>query len=423
MRLSVFPVIYNVYEVNIRQYTEEGTLDAFIAHLPRLKNMGVDVLWLMPVFPISLTRRKGTLGSYYAPSSYREINPNIGDKRDMKLLISKAHALGMRVILDWMTNHTGWDHEWITSHPEFYYKDENGHIREPFDANGKPMGWNDVAHLNYHNKDLWVTMISEMQYWVDEFRLDGFRQDMAMLVPTAFWVQANSQLRKSNPNLIFIAESEEGAHIDQGGFNVHYGWNLHHIINKVARKESGPSAVTKYIDTNLNGIQHKLLFTSNHDENSWSGSEILRMGEAYKAFAVLTYAVGGVPMIYSGQEEPNPKTIRFFDKDLIQLKHFFLQPLYSELNKARRSLLQHLTPSDHGQLEIHWYNSSVILAHQRVHSMAMSFLINISNQRQKITLQQNISGINIFSNENCNFDVGSSIELEPWNFIVITHNI
>lgn len=423
MKLSAFPLIYNVYEVNIRQYTEEGTIIAFLEHLPRLKEMGTDVLWLMPIFPISNTKRKGTLGSYYAPSSYREVNPDLGGQNDLKTLITEAHSMGMRVILDWMSNHTGWDHDWITRHPEYYHKDDGGHIREPYDESGTPMGWSDVAHLNYHNKELWHAMIDDMQYWIEVYKVDGFRQDMAMLVPVTFWEQAIHTLKKSNPNLIFIAESEEDAHIHQAGFTAHYGWNFHHIINKVARGEAPCSTLAKYISSNENALNHKLLFTSNHDENSWSGSEIFRMGEAYKAMAVLTYALSGVPMIYSGQEEPNPRTILFFEKDLIGFDHYALQSFYASLNGSRRALLQHVRPDEQGNVSIQWHNDGLLYVHQNIDNQGIIYWINLTNQRLEITTQQNILGLNIFSNESCNFDVGSQLALKPWNFIVISYNL
>ncbi|MFN8339210.1 MAG: alpha-amylase family glycosyl hydrolase [Saprospiraceae bacterium] len=185
-----------LYEVNVRQFTPEGTLKAFITHLPRLKALGVDILWFMPIFPISVAKRKGSLGSYYAVSDYTDVNPEIGTLKDFKQVVEKAHELGLKVILDWVPNHTGWDHPWITQHPEFYTKDANGNITDPIDGSGKSMGWLDVADLNYSNQQMREFMITAMLFWVNNLHIDGFRQDMALLVPIDFWQQSSKRLRE-----------------------------------------------------------------------------------------------------------------------------------------------------------------------------------------------------------------------------------
>ena len=175
----------NIYEVNIRQYTPSGTFISFAKHLPRLKDMGIEILWLMPVTPISIEKRLGTLGSYYACSSYATLNPEYGNEADFKMLIDTAHALGMKVIIDWVANHTGCDHVWMTAHPDFYLKNEAGDFTEV-------NGWNDVIDLDYSNKKMRAAMIKAMQYWINEFDIDGFRADMAHLVPLDFWMDART---------------------------------------------------------------------------------------------------------------------------------------------------------------------------------------------------------------------------------------
>ncbi len=408
--------ITNVYEVNIRQYTSTGTIDAFSEHLPRLSEMGVEVLWLMPIFPISKTKRKGSLGSYYAPSDYKSIHSELGDIQSFRKLVTTAHGLGMKVLLDWMANHTGWDHIWLQEHPEFYHKDEAGQIREPYDKNGNPMGWSDVAHLNYQNEALWEAMIECMSYWVDTFHIDGFRQDMAMLVTDDFWKHAVPRLREKNPNLIFIAESEEESHISECGFNMHYGWKFHHLINEVARNEAEVHVLFDYLQVINSSLKHKLLFTSNHDENSWSGSEIKRMGEAYQCFAALTYLIGGVPLVYSGQEEPNPKTIAFFDKDDIGFKHFALHDFYKKLNMFFKNL-QNESSKRYVRFEL--LNKSILYVHQISMQNEVHAYFNLSNQKCSCILPQKIGGYNALSGEIHNFDGGSEMALAPWNFLVL----
>ncbi|MBK6784921.1 MAG: hypothetical protein IPG79_15045 [Saprospiraceae bacterium] len=209
----------NIYEVNIRQYTPEGTFNAFRKHLPRLQKMGVEILWFMPVYPISTTKKKGSLGSYYAVSDFRSTNPKFGTINEFKAIIDEAHKLGMKVILDWVPNHTGWDHVWIKNHPDFYTRNDKGEIIDPLNERGESMGWADVADLNYNNPELWEAMKNDMLFWVEKYKVDGFRQDMAMLVPLDFWIKTNSALLKNNPNLFLLAESEEHDHINKDCFH------------------------------------------------------------------------------------------------------------------------------------------------------------------------------------------------------------
>ena len=313
----------NMYEVNTRQYTMEGTFNAFQQHLPRLQKMGVEILWFMPITPISLLGRKGRLGSYYACSSYTAVNPEFGSHEDFKLLVKAAHEMGFKVIIDWVANHTGWDHEWIAKHPEYYKKNDHGEL---FDA----YGWEDVVDLDFNNKPLWNAMFNAMRYWVEDCDIDGFRCDMAHLVPLDFWqfVRANLDNIKK---LLWVAETENPEY--HNVFDATFGWELLHAMEQVYRKELKlyqlREVLNKYTSNfPPNGL--RLFFTSNHDENSHSGSEWERMGNGAKAFAVLCATwQNSLPLIYSGQEIPNTKRLMFFEKDAIewqvynQLEHFY----------------------------------------------------------------------------------------------------
>ena len=300
----------NIYEVNLRQYTPEGTFEAFAREMPRLKDMGVDILWLMPITPISVQKRLGTLGSYYACSDYTAVNPEFGTLEDFRRMVGAAHELGMKVIIDWVANHTGWDHHWTREHPEYYRRNHEGSF---FDAHG----WEDVIDLNYDNKDLRTAMIDAMTFWVRDYGIDGFRCDMAMLVPLDFWRDARTELDKIR-KLFWLAECEEITYHEV--FDATYTWKFLHKMEAVWRKEAGLDGLDEvfqyYSDMFPPGAIH-VYFTSNHDENSHSGSEFERMGAAAKAFAVLCCTWNGLPMIYSGQELPNYKRLKFFDKDLI----------------------------------------------------------------------------------------------------------
>lgn len=319
----------NIYEVNLRQYTEEGTFDAFAKQLPRLKRMGVDILWFMPIHPISEKNRKGTLGSYYAVQDYKAVNPEYGTIEDFKNLVMKAHEQGMYVMLDWVANHTGWDHIWTETNPEFYEKDENGELISPFD-------WSDVISLDYSNDEMQLAMIDALKYWVEEANIDGYRCDVASEVPTEFWERARPELESIKP-VFMLAESEQ-TDLLENAFDMIYGWEFHHIMNQIAKGEKGPKDVLEYLDREDAKVPEKsyvMYFITNHDENSWNGTIEERLGDASDVMAVLTYTLGGMPLVYSGQEADNDKRLEFFEKDPINWKKYIKHRFYSELNKLK----------------------------------------------------------------------------------------
>jgi len=317
----------NIYEVNIRQYTQEGTFAAFSKHLPRLKDMGIEILWLMPITPISKKIRQGTLGSYYACSSYTEINPEFGELADFKNLVNEAHFLGCKVIIDWVANHTGWDHHWTVEHPDWYLKDADGNFTEK-------NGWHDVIDLDFDRTDMRMAMINAMRYWVTECKIDGFRCDMAHLVPLDFWVEARKQCDAITP-LFWLAETEVVAY--HNAFDASYAWGWMHETEKHAKGNVSPNDIRQVLHgyTQYPPGAIKLFFTTNHDENSWNGTEYEKYGDAAKAWAVFTCTWQGMPLIYSGQESPNMKRLKFFDKEPIEWN----EPL--QLNDFYKTLLQH----------------------------------------------------------------------------------
>lgn len=321
----------NIYEVNLRQYTQEGTFHAFLKELPRLRDMGIEVLWFMPVTPISLEKRQGTLGSYYACSDYTATNPEYGSLKDFKQLVAAAHALNFKVIIDWVANHTGWDHRWTVDHPEFYRRNHDGHF---FDAHG----WVDVIDLNYDNPELHTAMLEAMKFWVQECDIDGFRCDMAMLVPLNFWKAARTELDSIKP-LFWLAECEDIAYHEV--FDATYTWKFLHCMEAFWRNESGLEGLTHvlhYYSSVFPPNAMHLFFTTNHDENSHSGSEYERLGNAAEVFAVLCCTWDGIPLIYSGQEMPNKKRLLFFDKDTIEWNGTYeLHNLFKKLLLLRKT--------------------------------------------------------------------------------------
>jgi len=308
-----------IYEVNVRQYTPEGTFAAFQQHLPRLQSLGVDILWFMPVQPIGKENRKGTLGSYYSISDYTAINPEFGTEADFKAVVDAAHGLGMKVILDWVANHTAFDHHWVTEHRDWYTLRPDGSISYARDNEGNETDWTDVAELNYDNPALPQAMIGEMRWWLDTMGIDGFRCDVAGGVPAGFWSEARRELEASHPELFMLAEAEDPAlHV---AFDMSYGWELHHLLNEIAQGTVSTALLDAYFaeqDSVYPADAYRMYFTSNHDENSWNGTEFERMGANHMPAFVLSATVSNsMPLLYTGQEASLMKRLRFFDKDTV----------------------------------------------------------------------------------------------------------
>ncbi|MBR5199182.1 MAG: alpha-amylase [Bacteroidales bacterium] len=303
-----------VYEMNVRQYTPEGTFAAAQKELPRLAELGVDIVWLMPIYPIGVEGRKGPLGSYYAVKNYCDVNPEFGTLEDFDNFLAEAHRLGLRVVLDWVANHTSPDAVWVTERPaDWYERDAEG--KTTFTAD-----WSDTANLNYDNHDVWDGMAAAMRFWMER-GIDGFRCDMACEVPLEFWQETISGLRADYPGMYMLAEGEEPKLHTLSGFNSSYSWELHHMMNAIARGEKNIPELLAYLEKDAErhpAEAFRLMFTSNHDENSWAGTEFERMGDAAKLMAVMTFTLpGGQPLIYTGQEMGWNKRFEFFQKDPI----------------------------------------------------------------------------------------------------------
>ena len=310
-----------LYQANIRQYSNEGTFNAFAADLPKLKKMGVKLLWLMPINPISTTRSKGPLGSYYAVSDYTKVNPEFGTLDDFKALVKKAHHLGIYVLIDWVPGHTGWDHHWIKEHDDFYVKNRRGEIIDPVNyQTGQSYGWTDVADLNYNNMEMREAMRQAMLYWVKECNIDGFRIDQAYAVPVPFYEKTFAALNAIKP--VFILAETDIYH--PGGlplvekFDATYDWPGHHLSKEIAQGKKPLWEWDRHFRNLLRRYGTKNIvvhFVTNHDENSWNGTVKESYGEAGAAFMALNFTVPGMPLIYSGQEYDLDKRLLFFEKD------------------------------------------------------------------------------------------------------------
>ena len=304
-----------MYEVNIRQFSPEGTFAGVEAQLPRLKDLGVDILWLMPMYEIGTEGRKGTLGSYYAISDYKKVNPEFGTMEDFEHLLAAAHKLGFKVILDWVANQTAPDNVWMTEKPaDFYERDADGNAIWEYD-------WTDTRSLNYENEDVWWAQDDAMRFWLEK-GVDGFRCDAAGEVPAEFWKGILPKMNKDYPDIYLLAEAERDNLADASEtFDANYAWELHHLLNSLAQGRKTVADLKDYVTRDAARFPKeafRLTFTSNHDENSWSGTEFEREGAAANACAVLCFTLpGSQPLIYTGQEIGLSRRLEFFEKDPI----------------------------------------------------------------------------------------------------------
>jgi alpha-amylase len=411
----------NVYEVNLRQYTEAGTFNAFALELPRLKAMGVQTLWFMPITPIAQLNKKGTMGSTYACSDYTSINPEFGTMDDFKALVKKAHEMGFKVIIDWVANHTGWDHVWTKTHPEYYKKDSTGNFN-------KASGMDDIIELDYNNPDLRKAMIDAMEFWVNECDIDGYRCDLAFWVQLDFWKEARTALEKVK-KIFWLGEFDalEKPEYMQV-FDASYTWTWMHQSEEYYKGKIDLDSLRNVLERydTAGGINKmKLWFTSNHDENSWNGAEYEKYGDMAKALAVFSFTWDGIPLIYSGQELPNKKRLQFFEKDVIawngeyQLADFYNRLLdVREENPALRAgdsrVKTFLLHTDHPE--------SILAFLRRNGAKEVLVLLNFSKDDVKFNTQENLLKDNykkVFDDESVvSLDSKTSFELKPWGYEV-----
>jgi alpha-amylase len=441
-----------IYEVNLRHFTTENTFKSFEAHIPRLKEMGINILWFMPINPVSVKNRKGELGSPYSIGDYYKTNPDYGTMEDFKHMVQAIHDAGIYIIIDWVPNHTGWDNPWITEHPEWYTKDKDGNIIDPIDYNtGKPWGWTDVADLNFDNAEMRLGMIDALKFWVNETGIDGYRMDVAHGVPADFWVQCADSLYALKP-LYMLSEGEVPEIVNNGTFIADYGWEMHHLLNDIA-KTQGANRKTAAQLVQGNVVEgdkkdkvkktaldidallakkstqytkgYQMQFTSNHDENSWAGTEFARMGEGHKAFAVLTATFNGVPLLYTGQESAMDKQLEFFKKDSIPWGDYSYAGFYKALYdlKHRNQAIWN-GPYGGPLVKIPTGNDENIYAFSREKDGdKVVVIINLSAQKQKATIGGDTANgdyTNIFTNAKQSLKMDDILELNAWDYVVLS---
>ncbi|MFN6380604.1 MAG: alpha-amylase family glycosyl hydrolase [Flavobacteriales bacterium] len=414
----------NIYEVNVRQHTPEGTFAALTADLNRLDSMGVDILWLMPIHPIGKENRKGSLGSYYSVKDYKGVNPEYGTIEDFKAFVRAAHSKGMKVILDWVANHTAFDAVWVSEHKDWYTLDSTGRPVPPV------ADWSDVADLNYDNKEMRAAMIDAMKFWIKECDIDGYRCDVAMMVPTDFWNDARASLDSIKP-VFMLAEAEMKEH-HLKAFDMSYTWEFLHIMNEVASGKKNLSAIDTYLaqqDTAFPKNAYRMYFTTNHDENTWNGTGNERYGKARQVYDVLALTIGGMPLIYSGQEggeqyeDGKPHRYRFFDKDTIRWNGYKYQDFYTRILAAHKKNPA-LWNGEHGgkAKRIKTSNDDIIYAFTRkVDNNEVIVLLNFSDKPQKIDFIDTLpegNFMSIFNNETLSIYSKGNVKLQGYGYQV-----
>lgn len=414
-----------IYEVNLRQYTDEGTFNAFVPHIDRLAKMGVDILWFMPINPISMKNRKGELGSPYAVADYKDVNPEYGTMQDFDAMVAAIHDAGMKIIIDWVPNHTGWDNPWITANPEWYTQDSLGNIIDPIDYNtGKSWGWTDVADLNYDNKEMRLEMINSLKWWINEKNLDGFRMDVAHGVPDDFWDQCSDALF-ANSKLFMLSEGEVPNHRNNENFHMDYGWSFHHLMNDIAKGEKNVTDIYSWKVENEENYKKgfHMNFTSNHDENSWAGTEFERMGDGYQAFAALVQTFEGMPLIYSGQEEPLKKRLEFFVKDPIGFKDYANADFYTKLNDLKERNKALWNGEYGGPVQFIGESEDIIGFQREKDGDKVVVMINLSNKPVDFNVISHINGVkDIFTGKSVHYHDGDKVPMKPWEYIVASSN-
>lgn len=408
-----------LYQINLRQFTSAGTLRAAERELPRLKALGVDILWLMPVHPIGEKHRKGTLGSPYAVRDYYGVNPEFGSKDDLKRFVDAAHAQGMYVILDWVANHTAWDNPLVEQHPEWYARDWKG------DFHPTPWwDWSDIINLDYSRPGLRKYMTDAMVHWVRDIGVDGYRCDVAGFVPLEFWENLRTELDAVKP--VFLLAEWESRDLHARAFDATYAWSWYDAVHQITQGKADVNRLYTFYSWNEAFFPRgamRMNFVSNHDKNSWEGTEFEAFGDGLHAAMVLSFVADGIPMIYNGQEAGNPKRLAFFEKDPIAWRPHPNGALYAELIRLKKTTSA-LWNGRWGAMMVHVPNDRLaqVLSFVRQDDHGKVFAVfNLSAQPQTVRFAQTLfhgDYIEHFSRESATLDASTAMELKPWEYRV-----
>lgn len=409
-----------IYEVNIRQFSEEGTFSAFARHLPRLRDMGVDILWLMPIHPIGEKERKGPLGSYYSVYDYYGVNPEFGTKVDFRELVEQIHDHDMHIILDWVANHTSWDAVWTRTHPQLYETDDAGNFIIPPGTD-----WTDVIQLDYSSPETRSMMHEALEYWVRDFDIDGYRCDVADMVPTAFWNKARQRLDAIKP-VFMLAEAETPEHHIHA-FDMSYAWETHHQMNLLADGEIALADFEQHLEENRECFPehaYRMQFTSNHDENSWNGTVYERLGDGVEPFAVLAATIPGMPLVYNGQEAAMDKRLAFFEQDPIEWGDIPMQDFYTRLlrlNQQNRALFNGVHGGELVRLRT-TADESIFAFYREVEDDKVIVMLNLTGEPVSFDITSfDLAGTyrNLFQDIEVQLGEHASWSFTPWEYVVL----
>ncbi|UJF30571.1 alpha-glucosidase C-terminal domain-containing protein [Kaistella sp. 97-N-M2] len=408
-----------IYEVNLRQYTQEGTFAAFEKHLPRLKKMGVDIIWLMPIHPIGEKNRKGSLGSYYSVKDFKAINPEFGTMTDFQHLVDQIHSMGMYVIIDWVGNHSAWDNPLATEHPEWYTKTRAGNYQPtPW------YDWDDVIDFDYDQPDFRKYMTEALKFWLKEANIDGYRADVAGFIPVDFWENARKELDEIKP--VFMLAEWESRDLFKKSFDMTYSWSLWEQLRIAVNQQKLPGLV-EYLSHDVNSVPrnaYRMTFTDNHDKNSWEGNPYLNFGEGLKTAIVMTGVVNGMMLCYSGQEAGLNRSLKFFEKDPIDWKYNENEVLFNKLFHLKHKN-QALWNGKYGGEMIRVVNDQqdkIISFHREKNTDAVLPILNFSKETVKVNLDTKYfrgKYKELFTGKLFNLKDKTSLEMAPWSYLVL----
>ncbi len=418
-----------LYELNTRQFSPEGNFQGVIRQLPRLKELGIDIVWLMPVHPIGTIKRKGSLGSPYSVSDFTAINPDLGTEQDLKRLVETAHQLGLKVVLDWVPNHTSWDARWKQQHPEYYTK-YNGDFTVPINEHGKPIDdWSDICDLDYAQPNTRKAMIEAMQYWITRCDIDGFRCDMAGLVPNDFWKEVRPALDTVKPMFMLSEWQDEPGHFATA-FHANYGWKWKDVTKDIWKGKQDAHALDTLLE-HLNDFYPKdycqLYFTQNHDENSWAGTETELYGASADVMNVLAWTWQGMPMLYCGQEDGLARRLKFFDRDPIRWKKIGRTAFFQQLNDLKHNN-QAIWNGKYGGPLVRFASSDegrVYAFGREKNSDRVIVIANLGHTTRTVTVQP-ASGFegayaNVFGTNTMQITGELQVTLKGWEYLVLTN--
>jgi len=408
-----------IYQINTRQFTEEGTFRAAEKHLPRLKDLGVDILWLMPIHEIGLKNRKGTLGSPYSVKDYYSVNPEFGTLEDLKHFVQAAHDMGMHVILDWVANHTAWDCNLVTEHPEWYARDWKGDFRPtPW------WDWDDIIDLDFDQPAVRKYMTGALKYWVTEVDIDGYRCDVAGMVPLDFWNNVRKELDAIKP--VFMLAEWESYDLHAEAFDMAYSWSWFDALHNITMGRTDLTALFVYYAWNEKAFPQdgmRMLFVTNHDKNAWEGTEYEKFGDGLDATIVLSVISEGMPLIYNGQEAGNTKRLEFFEKDPIRWREHKYGALYKKLIALKKQNTA-LWNGTWGATMIRVLNNipRKVFSFVRQDEQEKVFAVfNFSEQPQTATFPESLpygKYTDYFSGDSVEISESTHLELKPWDYRV-----